>query len=328
MYKLNFGCCFQFCEKQLTNHWSRNWEPNQKVPYAYSGNQWIGYEDVESISLKSHFVNDLELGGAMVWSLETDDFRGLCGRGKYPLISSIRQALYGSDEATATENSTPETEGESITEVWTETTAPPQTSTSSIITTVKLGTNDIESNSIEDITSTMVMETESTKIEIPVTRPILSWTDSDESTLSSTVSETTTAITINTESATNIQFSTSETETTETDDISTSIETTSAANTPTNNAESTTEFIISSTVKAATETEQSTTIPSSISTNAVEGTTMTSLGPCISNIYRDPVDCRAFYKCDHGISYRFKCPQPLLFDNATDICNWPRDVQC
>lgn len=40
---------------------------------------------------------DLNLGGAMVWSLETDDFRGICGQGKYPLVNTIRAVLQNRD---------------------------------------------------------------------------------------------------------------------------------------------------------------------------------------------------------------------------------------
>jgi chitinase len=35
------------------------------------------------------------LGGGMVWSIDTDDFKGLCGDGKYPLLKTISGELNG-----------------------------------------------------------------------------------------------------------------------------------------------------------------------------------------------------------------------------------------
>lgn len=77
----------EICETQ--SQWTRKWESQQLTPYAHRGNQWVGYDDQESLAIKMQFIKDLDLGGAMVWSLETDDFLGLCGKGKYPLLYTI-----------------------------------------------------------------------------------------------------------------------------------------------------------------------------------------------------------------------------------------------
>jgi len=69
----------------------------QKIPYAVSGDQWIGFDDVQSITDKVNFVKSKGLGGGMVWSIDTDDFRGLCGQGKYPLLKTISKLLNGID---------------------------------------------------------------------------------------------------------------------------------------------------------------------------------------------------------------------------------------
>jgi len=59
-----------------------------KVPYCYKGDQWLSYDDEESIAEKAKFVRDNNLGGAMVWSIDTDDFNGFCGR-KNGLIETV-----------------------------------------------------------------------------------------------------------------------------------------------------------------------------------------------------------------------------------------------
>ena len=50
-----------------------------------NGPYWIGYDDLESIKLKSQFINYRNLGGALIFSLDTDDFRGDFSDHKYPM---------------------------------------------------------------------------------------------------------------------------------------------------------------------------------------------------------------------------------------------------
>lgn len=84
----------ELCEKLKSNQLTIQRDSTQQVPYAYSGNQWISYDDAESVASKVKLAISSQLGGAMVWSIETDDFKGTCG-GKYPLLNKIKQTLNG-----------------------------------------------------------------------------------------------------------------------------------------------------------------------------------------------------------------------------------------
>jgi len=71
-------------------------EENRMGPYAFKGNQWVGYEDVESIRVKSEYIQKEGYGGGMIWALDLDDFNGFfCGQGRYPLLSEINRVLRG-----------------------------------------------------------------------------------------------------------------------------------------------------------------------------------------------------------------------------------------
>uniref|UniRef100_A0A674GST5 GH18 domain-containing protein n=1 Tax=Taeniopygia guttata TaxID=59729 RepID=A0A674GST5_TAEGU len=68
------------------------WHGPQDVPYAYKGNEWVGYDNVRSFGLKVDWLKNNNFGGAMVWDLDMDDFTGdFCKEGKYPLISSLKK---------------------------------------------------------------------------------------------------------------------------------------------------------------------------------------------------------------------------------------------
>ena len=84
----------EICLNVRNNGWNVVKDPLVKIgPYAYKGNQWVGYDDVDMAAEKALYILDNELGGAMFWDLATDDFRGNCGQGKSPLISTVRDVL-------------------------------------------------------------------------------------------------------------------------------------------------------------------------------------------------------------------------------------------
>lgn len=111
-YYLNY---LQICLNEKSKDWTIVWDDEQKVPYMHKGNQWISYDNPKSIGLKvlyisiskyymriyfaklflfqAQFAKQTGLGGVMIWSIETDDFRGLCDYGKYPLLESLNSVI-------------------------------------------------------------------------------------------------------------------------------------------------------------------------------------------------------------------------------------------
>ncbi|KFB50316.1 AGAP004876-PA-like protein [Anopheles sinensis] len=72
--------------------WTRIWESVQRIPYGFFGNQWIGYDDQESFAEKCRFLNTFNLGGAMLWTIDMDDFAGYCGA-NYGLLQVLNNCL-------------------------------------------------------------------------------------------------------------------------------------------------------------------------------------------------------------------------------------------
>ena len=53
-----------------------------------------GASNVMCNMLQAEYIERLGLAGAFVWSLDMDDFRGLCGSGRYPLLSAVSGSLH------------------------------------------------------------------------------------------------------------------------------------------------------------------------------------------------------------------------------------------
>merc|ERR1712133_40484 len=92
--------------------WDRHMDEHIKAPYGIFNadglpgkEQWFGYDDTESIRIKAALVNQYGLKGGMTWSIETDDFRGVCGLGYSPLIKTMRDEM-NKDVTTTTRSTT------------------------------------------------------------------------------------------------------------------------------------------------------------------------------------------------------------------------------
>ncbi|XP_055551267.1 acidic mammalian chitinase-like [Wyeomyia smithii] len=122
----------EVCEKLNTGSYTKVWDDVQKVPYAFSGNQWISFDDVTSVALKVAYAKSKGIGGVMVWSLESDDARNVCGAGAHPIGTTIYNAVFGSSgTVTTTTAATTTTTKAAATTTTTTTTAKTTTTTPS-----------------------------------------------------------------------------------------------------------------------------------------------------------------------------------------------------
>ncbi|KAL4717875.1 hypothetical protein ACJJTC_005720 [Scirpophaga incertulas] len=70
----------EICQ-ELTNKsskWTRHWDEQSSTPYLRDGARIISYDNARSIAMKVKTAIDYGLGGLMVWSIDTDDFKGAC----------------------------------------------------------------------------------------------------------------------------------------------------------------------------------------------------------------------------------------------------------
>jgi chitinase len=103
---------YEICYYIRTEGWTVVQDPdNLTGPYAYSARAenktWVGYDDVNMATVKSRYVKEKGLGGAMIWDMSTDDFKNRCGDGSNPLSTAIANAIKDpSTTSTSTSTST------------------------------------------------------------------------------------------------------------------------------------------------------------------------------------------------------------------------------
>jgi len=89
-----FIAYYEICDKVKNEGWTVVQDPaNRMGPYAFKGDQWVGFDDITMIRRKSEFVRDNGFGGGMIWALDLDDFRNRCACETYPLLKTINRVL-------------------------------------------------------------------------------------------------------------------------------------------------------------------------------------------------------------------------------------------
>ncbi|XP_059049623.1 chitinase-3-like protein 2 [Achroia grisella] len=83
-------------------------DEDAKVPYLYNNKEWVSYDTPKSVMEKANYIKENNLRGAMIYSLNADDYNGLCGdegdSSKFPLSRSVKNVLLNSVYVTASRN--------------------------------------------------------------------------------------------------------------------------------------------------------------------------------------------------------------------------------
>lgn len=78
----------------INKGWTVVRDKNGRIgPHAYSRDQWVSFDDIAMIRYKSQYIKAMGLGGGMIWALDLDDFKNVCGCEEYPLLRTINRVL-------------------------------------------------------------------------------------------------------------------------------------------------------------------------------------------------------------------------------------------
>uniref|UniRef100_V5HC81 chitinase n=2 Tax=Ixodes ricinus TaxID=34613 RepID=V5HC81_IXORI len=125
----------EICRYLDEGGWNVTRDPDVNAPVAVKDKVWIGYDDVESLTAKVQFAMLKGLAGIMIWSMETDDFRGACRRGRNPLLTAIQTAINTPIAPPTTSEAPPVTQEPSTFSEVPQTSQEPQSSTTAEVQT-------------------------------------------------------------------------------------------------------------------------------------------------------------------------------------------------
>ncbi|TOF90180.1 hypothetical protein CGJ15_24540 [Vibrio parahaemolyticus] len=85
---------FEICKMMVDDPaWEDRYDDIGLVPYTTKDDQWVGYEDPDSLKIKMDYIKDMHLLGAMTWAIDQDDYLGWCNRGKNPMMTVIYEGM-------------------------------------------------------------------------------------------------------------------------------------------------------------------------------------------------------------------------------------------
>lgn len=71
----------EICKRVKDGSLKNVYDITPKATYAYGGSDWVGYEDVRSLKEKANYIVNNIMGGAMIQTIDMDDYSNGCGDG-------------------------------------------------------------------------------------------------------------------------------------------------------------------------------------------------------------------------------------------------------
>lgn len=88
---------YEVCKEMMDKNYTTIRHPSVVAPYAYGDRFWYGFDDPNSVMAKAQYIVQLKMAGAMIWSIDTDDFLNLCeGISANPIATTIRMVFESS----------------------------------------------------------------------------------------------------------------------------------------------------------------------------------------------------------------------------------------
>ncbi|XP_052068561.1 chitotriosidase-1-like [Mytilus californianus] len=346
-----FMSYYEICALQDSGKGRTVYDSEQMVPYYTDGSLWVGFDDELSLQIKIEWLVSEGYGGAMVWALSFDDFRQTCSKGnrKYPLLNTIKDGLIIAENGgtlttpalpTGMPSAVPKTSGPTRQGGSSSTTQGGSGSTTQGGTSSGFPCTDKISGIYADpadcskfydckggvafhmnCPTNLLYNSNRKYCDYPSNVVCIIQTDtSTKATFppsSSSVSPIGTSssftLTISSDSTTSSSFAS----------------TSSIQKSP-----STSSFAPSSSILSTSKSPSSS--QNSMSSSMMPGTSTTptiDLSPafCASKslgFYPVPADCSKYYRCYPGGAVQGSCQEGLYWNTNTNICDWPRNVDC
>ncbi|CAJ0934576.1 unnamed protein product, partial [Mesorhabditis belari] len=98
----DFSCYTDVCNLTSTKHGEVTYKEywNDKAASSYivgTDKVWLTTENPLSVGIKAKYAKDIGCAGIMLFQIVTDDWAGLCGKGKFPLINAAKSAFMGEE---------------------------------------------------------------------------------------------------------------------------------------------------------------------------------------------------------------------------------------